>query len=160
MSKEKAKELHNQIAAGIEEGKYGKPEWERSVITGKTFHEDLVAYIMEKANMNSRQAEKVYVKAVANGNDLFSVLHLADEFMDFVTDIDRAGTKRELMFRKVTEHGSCNSCGAANYEPMFQPVSFTRTPVLYDLVIGRMVNRLCPDCLRAIGDKVDELLEE
>lgn len=42
------------------------------------------------------------------------------------------------------EYCSCNSCGAQNYDSTYTAKS---VDTLYEVRIGGMVNRLCPDCL-------------
>lgn len=64
--------------------------------------------------------------------------------------------ERKLSVTKANEHCSCNSCHAKNYisDERFD----TKVDVIYEVRIGMMCNRLCPDCLETlIGDAMEIL---
>lgn len=51
----------------------------------------------------------------------------------------------------ATEHASCNCCYAANYEHSHPSARFGRVDRIFEIRIGNMVNRVCPDCLRKLA---------
>lgn len=46
---------------------------------------------------------------------------------------------------------SCNGCGIKNYDSKFSPPGEKKADVIYEVRIGSMVNRLCPDCLDGLA---------
>lgn len=66
--------------------------------------------------------------------------------------------ERDISIRETVDSCcSCNGCGAKNYVSDYSP-NEKPAPVLYDVKIGNMVSRLCPDCLRVI--RLEILLRE
>ena len=63
--------------------------------------------------------------------------------------------ERKLSVTKTTEHCSCNSCHAKNYD---SDDRFDRkVDAIFEVHIGCFCNRLCPDCCKALAA---ELLKE
>lgn len=50
---------------------------------------------------------------------------------------------------------TCNSCGARNYETKndFVKITTRKVDTMYEVRIGCMVSRLCPDCLDVLIGK-------
>lgn len=63
------------------------------------------------------------------------------------------------IIRIANEHRSCNACGAQNYKANSdrdaQPKHVDK---IYEIVIGRMVNAVCPDCVRILANTAKVLL--
>ena len=54
---------------------------------------------------------------------------------------------------------SCSICYARNYEPQKRNPLGEYKPVLFDLHIGNQVMCLCPDCMKILSGKIDEVIE-
>lgn len=65
---------------------------------------------------------------------------------------------RKLRVKIATEHCSCNSCHAKNYdtgEKADRKVDF-----ILDVTIGNFCNRLCPDCLKSLAKEAANIIKE
>lgn len=64
----------------------------------------------------------------------------------------------EMSIRLVRELASCNGCAATNYESSIPGYHPKKCEKLYDVIIGRAVIRLCPNCMKDLSNLVvDEL---
>jgi hypothetical protein len=66
--------------------------------------------------------------------------------------------EQKLSITKATEHCSCNSCHAKNYDSgeRFDK----KTDFILDVKIGNFCNRLCPDCLRTLVKDASAFIKE
>lgn len=55
-----------------------------------------------------------------------------------------------INIQKATEIASCNNCNARNYDSHDMN---NKVDTIYEVRIGCMVNRLCPDCLAELIGK-------
>lgn len=53
--------------------------------------------------------------------------------------------------RIAIEHASCDCCYAANYEHSQPSARFGKVDRIFEIRMGNMVNRVCPDCLRKLA---------
>ncbi len=63
---------------------------------------------------------------------------------------------RNLTIRKTEEKCSCNSCSSKNYNSEFGK----KVETIYELEIGSIVARLCPDCLSSLSSLISPFLKE
>lgn len=55
------------------------------------------------------------------------------------------------IIRITNDHRSCNACGAQNYKANSDwDVQPKHVDKIYEIVVGRMVNAVCPACLRTL----------
>lgn len=54
-------------------------------------------------------------------------------------------------------HRSCNCCCAQNYNSTGSP-TFRKVDDIYEIVVGHMVNAVCPECLQALVEQTEILL--
>lgn len=64
------------------------------------------------------------------------------------------------VIRISSEHRSCGCCHAQNYESAGRSPVYRRVDTIYEVVVGNMVNALCPDCLRLLAQNAQILLGE
>lgn len=62
------------------------------------------------------------------------------------------------IIRITLEHRTCNCCNAQNYESEYPSPTYRRVDTIYEVVFGRMVNAVCPDCLRLLASDALTLL--
>lgn len=163
------KQKFDEIAAHIADGTYQASC--ALAMDNKPFWEDLRQYAMMKCQFNDAQAQRLVMKAavmccdIGQARNFETMLLKVDELTDFILDLSKETITRDMEFRPILEyqeHASCNSCGRSNYQSSIPackmpPPAFEN---LYQLVIGHMAIRLCPDCLRYLVDKGNEILEE
>lgn len=64
------------------------------------------------------------------------------------------------IIRITTDRRSCNACGAQNYHTVSDNQCRTRhVDKIYEVVISRMVNAVCPECLRTLANTAMVMLD-
>ena len=69
---------------------------------------------------------------------------------------------REVQIRPVLEHASCNACGRANYQTDSPYIKMPAPAFehLYQVVVGHVAIRLCPDCMKPLMGYGQEVLDK
>lgn len=68
--------------------------------------------------------------------------------------------ERNMSIQRTTDNGcSCNGCGARNYVSMTTAPEEKLVDTIYEVRVGIMCIRLCPDCLAVLAKQATVVLD-